>query len=592
MNILIKFLLLTCLIVIIVEAKSVKNELPTKQWWQRANFYQLYPRSFKDSNGDGIGDLKGMIANFDHLKELGITATWLSPIFASPQKDLGYDVSDFYKIDEAYGDMKDFEALIERAHNLSIKIMLDYIPNHTSDQHQWFQDSVKKVNGKDDYYVWRNGTLDENNNPKPPNNWVSVFGGPAWTYRSERNQWYLHQFTKYQPDLNYRNPKVKQEMTEVIKFYLDKGVDGFRLDAINHMFEDDKFLDEPLTGWGQEGTYDYLEHIYTKDQNETYDVVYEWRDYLEKYTKDNNLTDDKILMTEAYASIGDTMRYYESKDGKRKGAHMPFNFELIYALQDDPKAPRIKEGIENWLKNMPTGHTPSWVIGSHDHSRVATRIKRFRAELANTLLMTLPGTSITYYGEEISMSDNLDFEIVVDNRDPCRTPMQWTNGTNAGFSEGEKTWLPVNRNYEQINVEFMKDRPDSIFHQFTELTKLRNERAFLHGGLKLKAINDDLLVFERKFENEESYVMVANINRHNTAFNLTNAFEDVPQKMKIVFKTSKASFNVGDEVDTSNMTLGDYAAVILRSRDNGANVAQLSIGLLLLAVARFVFMAQ
>lgn len=393
---------LTLFFITLVQSNIVQvsepKALPAKKWWQHANFYQLYPRSFKDSNGDGIGDLRGMISHLDHLKELGITATWLSPIFASPQVDLGYDVSDFYTIDESYGNMTDFENLIKRAHELGIKLMLDYIPNHTSDKHQWFIDSVNKTNGKDDYYVWRNGKNGPDDDKNPPNNWVSVFSGPAWTYREERKQWYLHQFTKQQPDLNYRHPAVLTEMTNVIKFYLDKGVDGFRLDAINHMYEDNRFLDEPKTGWTEdENSYDYLEHIYTKDQNETYNIVYQWREFLDNYVKENNLTEDKILMTEAYASIEDTMRYYESKDGKQKGAHMPFNFALIFDLANGTTAQKIKSGIDNWLTHMPNGNTPSWVIGSHDHSRLGSRFGTFNAELANVILMTLPGTSITYY---------------------------------------------------------------------------------------------------------------------------------------------------------------------------------------------------
>lgn len=404
MNYLKIILLLALLFVIRVQTKQIdsitlkaQKKLPVKQWWEHANFYQLYPRSFKDSNSDGIGDLKGMITKLDHLKELDITATWLSPIFASPQKDLGYDVSDFYKIDASYGTMTDFQNLIKRAHDLDIKIMLDYIPNHTSDQHNWFIDSVNKEYNKTDFYVWKDGKNGADDDKNPPNNWVSVFGGPAWTYRAERKQWYLHQFTKYQPDLNYRHAAVKNEMTKIIEYYLEKGVDGFRLDAINHMFEDDRFLDEPKTGWGEEGTYDYLEHIYTKDQKETYSVVYEWRAFLEKFTKDNNLTEDKILMTEAYANTEDTMLYYQSKDGKQRGAHMPFNFALIYDLTNGTTAQRIKSGIDNWMLNMPNKHTPSWVLGSHDHSRIGSRFGTYRTELANVLLMTLPGTSITYY---------------------------------------------------------------------------------------------------------------------------------------------------------------------------------------------------
>lgn len=377
---------------IVVEPRAT---LQTKQWWQHANFYQIYPRSFKDSNGDGIGDIQGMISQFEHLKELGINAIWLSPIFASPQVDLGYDVSDFYEIAEEYGNMTDFEELIEKAHSLGIKILLDYIPNHTSDEHQWFLDSENKKNGKDNFYVWKNGT---NMDDKiPPNNWISVFGGPAWTYSQIRKEWYLHQFSAKQPDLNYRNTEVLTEMTKVIQFYLRKNVDGFRLDAINHMFEDIDFKDEPLSGHGEPNTYDYLDHIHTKDQSETYDVVYYWRDFLEKYVKYNNLSDDCILMTEAYASTEDTMLYYQSEDGSKQGAHMPFNFALIYDFVAETNVKRIKRGIDNWLTYMPLGQTPSWVIGSHDHSRVATRFGFDRAPLANTILLTLPGTSITYY---------------------------------------------------------------------------------------------------------------------------------------------------------------------------------------------------
>lgn len=337
----------------------------------------------------------GIIEKLQHLKDIGITAVWLSPVFESPQVDFGYDVADFYKIEPAYGTMADLDELIDRAHSLGIKLMLDFIPNHTSDLNQWFKDSVANVGKYSDYYVWRDGKLNETGQRIPPNNWVSVFGGSAWEWSDSRQKYYLHQFSKQQPDLNYRNPDVVNEMTGVIKYYLDKGIDGFRLDAINHMFEDTEFRDEPLTGWTDDvGSYDFLEHIYTKDVPEVYDVIYNWRDLLDTYRISGGA---RILMTEAYADTEHTMRYYQSDDGRRKGAHMPFNFALIHNFESQSSAQQIKSGIDGWLDFMPPGNTAPWVIGSHDHHRVASRLGQERIDLLNTIVMTLPGTSITYY---------------------------------------------------------------------------------------------------------------------------------------------------------------------------------------------------
>uniref|UniRef100_A0A336M3M6 alpha-glucosidase n=1 Tax=Culicoides sonorensis TaxID=179676 RepID=A0A336M3M6_CULSO len=567
-----KHLILSLFLLTLTESKPFVDDGP-KQWWQIANFYQLYPRSFKDSDGDGIGDIKGMIANLDHLSDLGITAAWLSPIFASPQRDLGYDVADFYTINPEYGNMTDFENLVKRSHELGIKLMLDFVPNHTSDLHKWFEDSVKKINGKDEYYIWKNGANGPGDDQNPPNNWVSVFGGPAWTYREERKQWYLHQFTKYQPDLNYRNLEVKKEMTNVLKFYLDKGIDGFRLDAINHMYEDIQFRNEPLSNWTNDpNSYDYLLHIYTKDQNDTYDVVYEWREFLDNYTRTNNLTDDKILMTEAYASIEDTMRYYQSSDGKRMGAQMPFNFELIYNLENGTTAPRIKRSIDFWLDNMPSGRTPSWVVGSHDHSRLASRFGTQRAGLANVIMMSLPGTCITYYGEEIAMVDNKDFEIVVDGRDYNRTPMQWDNTTNAGFTNGNSTWLPVHANYKEVNVATAKATPNSIYHQFQELTQLRTSPEWTDGELETKAINDNVLLIVRRFEPLHSYYSVINIGSNNEKVNLAQ-ITNITANVRIAFMMPGSNYTLNELVPADNVMLGKYDAVVLRSSAAIANLS-------------------
>jgi alpha-glucosidase len=261
-------------LVIVGHANTVDQEIkPTirleknKEWWEYTKFYQIYPRSFKDGNGDGIGDFIGITSHLEHLVETGVNTIWLSPCFTSPQVDLGYDVSNFFEIHPEYGTMEDFEAFLDKAHNLDLKVLLDFVPNHSSDQHQWFIDSENMVPGFEDYYVWRNASaLPIGGDPVVPNNWVSVFGGPAWTWSTKREQFYLHQFTSGQPDLNYRNPVVLEEMNKVLLFWLDKGADGFRLDAINHMFEDELFRDEEETGWTTDpNSYDFLHHYYTKD---------------------------------------------------------------------------------------------------------------------------------------------------------------------------------------------------------------------------------------------------------------------------------------------------------------------------------------
>lgn len=284
-----------------------------------------------DSNGDGIGDIKGIISRMEHLKDAGMTACWLSPIFKSPQVDTGYDVSDFYTIEPDYGIMSDFDELLSKARELGIKVMLDFIPNHTSDQHVWFEKSVNSEANYTNYYVWRDPKIGTQGERLPPTNWVSVFGGPAWTYNEERNQYYLHQFSPQQPDLNYRNPEVVSAMQAVLEYYMNRGVAGFRLDAINHMFEDEEFRDEPRNmNVDDPEDYEYLLHIHTKDLPETFDLVYSWRKVIDGFVQFYNVPYDIILMTEAYASTSDTMRYYRNSSGT-PGAHMVKD-ELIFFL--------------------------------------------------------------------------------------------------------------------------------------------------------------------------------------------------------------------------------------------------------------------
>lgn len=367
----------------------------------------------------------------------------------------------------------------------------------------------------------------------------------------------MHQFTKHQPDLNYHNAEVVAEMTDVMKFYLDKGVDGFRLDAINHMFEDPEFRDEEVYSWPdcvEPYKYDCLNHNYTKDLDQTFDQVYKWREFLDKYTEEQR-TDDKILFTEAYTlNIDNTMRFYRSNEEKpRLGAHMPFNFQLIYAFGNDKITAReLKNSLDYWFTNVPAGFVSNWVVGSHDHSRIASRFGNERIELANAIMFALPGTSVSYYGEECGMTDNEKIreegektgEWKHDARDPNRTPMQWSASKNAGFSDGDesKMWLAIPDNYMTVNVEAVKNKEGSIYWQFIDLTKLRATKTMIYGDINIKVINEEVIAFTRELLNHETYVLVSNLQRTRQDVDLTRSFATLPDKLKVVFKTFASQY--------------------------------------------------
>lgn len=334
-------------------------------------------------------------------------------------------------------------------------------------------------------------------------------------------------------------------------FYLDKGVDGFRLDAINHMYEGADFKDEPLSGYCKPEEYCYLEHIYTKDLPEMFDQVYKWREFLDKYTADKG-TDDKILFTEAYTlNIDNTIRFYRSNDGK-KGAHMPFNFELIYAFSNKLLTARqLKGNIDYWFTNVPAGFTSNWVVGSHDHSRIASRFGSERIEVANAIMFTLPGTSVSYYGEECGMTDNQKIREEgereggswkYDGRDPARTPMHWDDSKNAGFSTGDDTWLAIPENYKELNVKKVKEKDNSIYWQFIDLTKLRKEKTFIYGDANVKVINDDVIALSRELHQHDTYVLVANLQNSVQQIDLSLSFATLPDKINVVFKASPSQY--------------------------------------------------
>ncbi|MCK5315159.1 MAG: alpha-glucosidase, partial [Anaerolineales bacterium] len=467
------------------------------KWWQKAVFYQIYPRSFADGNGDGIGDFDGMTKRLDYLRELGIDAIWLSPHYPSPQKDCGYDISDYCNVAPEYGTLDDFIRFLNGAHERDIRVVLDLVLNHTSDQHPWFiESSSSRNNPKRDWYIWRDGQ-----NGQLPNNWYSTFGGPAWEYDPHTDQYYYHFFVKEQPDLNWHNPEVKQAMWEVVRFWLDLGVDGFRLDAIATIFEDPNYPDhtsplsqaelfhtinqasEPLSiqQARQLGQRMFDSQV---EQPGVHLLMQEFRSIIDEY-------DDKVLIGE-----NDNVAYHG--DGENE-LHMVFNFPLMRTNELIPEWVRQNQEIR--LASLASISKDAWpcnTFNNHDTSRVYSRFSDGEndeefAHISIALLLVLPGTPFLYNGEEIGMMD-MKLEDIDQFRDPwgvwnyymekdflgasnsqaldlankagrdkCRTPMQWNNAPNAGFSpENVRTWLPINQNYRRhINVADQRNNPDS-----------------------------------------------------------------------------------------------------------------------------------
>ncbi|XP_063700850.1 maltase 2-like isoform X2 [Culicoides brevitarsis] len=558
-----------------------------KDWWQKTVFYQIYPRSFKDSNGDGIGDIDGITSKLEYLKETGVDAIWLSPIFFSPMVDFGYDIADYYKIHPEYGNIDDFDVMMDKAKLLDIKVILDFVPNHTSDQHEWFKRSVDRETIYEDYYIWHDGIPNpKGGQPLPPNNWVSVFYGSAWEYHPVRHQYYLHQFTKQQPDLNFRNPRVIEEMNSILRFWLGRGVSGFRIDAVNHLFEVEDFADEPPTGKVTDPlSYEFLHHYHTTDLPECYSVIYAWRDLLDAW-QDEHQTETKIIMTEAYANLTFTMRYYgTNEDNKQQlGAHIPFNFLLISDLDRDSTAPDFVHTINKWLTYMPNTLsntiTANWVMGNHDRSRVATRYGYEKIDVMNMLLLTLPGIGVTYQGEEIGMTDysDISWEDTKDpaalntnpevykeySRDFVRTPFQWDSSRYSGFTDGNTTWLPVNPNYRALNLKSQQEADKSHWKLYQQLTQLRNHATFLHGTFRPMTFGTSVIAYTREHPNSETFVVVLNLGKLREIVDLS-VFLTLPDELVVEATGIRSTYAIGSKINASEVRLGKYESLLLRT---------------------------
>jgi alpha-glucosidase len=463
----------------------------THLWWQSGVVYQIYPRSFQDSDGDGVGDLPGIIGRLDYLHWLGVDAIWLSPINTSPMADFGYDVADYTGVDPIFGTMDDFDRLVAEAHARGMRVLLDLVPNHTSDEHPWFVESrSSRDNPKRDWYIWRDPAPDGG----PPNNWLSHFGGPAWRLDETTGQYYLHLFDPKQADLNWRNPAVRAAIYDAMRFWYRKGVDGFRVDVIWMLIKHPELPDNPLDpNWQPtDPPQSRLRRFYDQHQPEVHQVIREMRAVTDEF-------DERVLIGEIYMPVEELIAYYGPELDE---VHLPFNFNLVTLREWG--ALMVRDVVERYEAALPQGAWPNWVLGNHDQPRIASRVGQPLARLAQMLLLTLRGTPTLYYGDEIGMEDvPVPPERVVDpqgirtpgfGRDPERAPMQWDGGHGAGFTAGEP-WLPIADDYALRNVEVQRDDPHSMLCLTRHLLELRRASPALSLGAYHGVETDDRHAF-------------------------------------------------------------------------------------------------
>lgn len=486
--------------------------MTSDNWWRRATIYQIYPRSFQDSDGDGIGDLAGVIDRLDYLAWLGVDAIWLSPFYPSPMKDFGYDVSDYCNVDPLFGSTDIFDHLVVQAHTRGLKVIIDLVPNHTSDQHPWFVESRKsRDNPKRDWYIWRDPAPDGG----PPNNWLSHFGGSGWTLDPQTGQFYYHGFLAAQPDLNWRNPDVRAAIHEAMRFWLRRGVDGFRVDVISHLIKDELFRDNPPNpDWRGAGPdIARLTQEFSADRPEVHAVIAGLRSVVDEFP-------DRVLIGEVYLPIPRLIAYYGASG---KGVHFPFNFCL---LDIEWGANSVSRVIEEYEAHLSPDHWPNWVLSNHDRPRIAARVGELQARLAVMLLLTLRGTPTFYYGDELALGDiYIPPERIQDpwalnepgcgaGRDPARTPMQWDDSQFAGFSCHEP-WLPLSPDHKTRNVATMKNDEASMLCLVRQLLQLRRSNGALALGCWRRLESPtDVLFFERR-NGEERIFVALNFGVHS-----------------------------------------------------------------------------
>ncbi len=510
------------------------------KWWQTAVFYQIYPRSFQDSDGDGIGDLQGIIDRLGYLVDLGVDAIWISPIYPSPMADFGYDVSNYCDIRPMFGDLETFDRLLAEAHKRNLKIILDFVPNHSSNQHPWFLESrSSRKNPKRDWYIWRDAKPDGS----PPNNWISMFGGPAWSWDEQTGQYYMHSFLPEQPDLNWRNPDVVEAMHNALRFWLNRGVDGFRVDAILCLIKHESFQDNPPVepgsyweAWGH-----LLEPRYTVNQPEMFEHVRLMRRVFDEFNERVHIGET------ATVDVAGLIPYYGQP---LDGYNIPFNFKLLHA---DWHAPTVRSIIEDYYDILPEGGWPNFVFGNHDIHRFATRYGYENHRSVAMLLLTLWGIPTLYYGDELGMEDvSIPVEQRIDpwginmpdsdfGRDPERTPMQWDSSSNADFTTGEP-WLPLAGDYEKRNVASQLAEGQSTLNFYRTLLHLRRRLSALHNGsfTFVDGLGEDLLAYLRE-ANGQCLLVCLNFSAKKHPIDLSHLASSAETLLSTHFTTHSGS---------------------------------------------------
>jgi alpha-glucosidase len=534
-------------------------------WWRRAVIYEVYPRSFADTNGDGIGDLNGITEHLDYLKSLGVDAIWITPFYPSPQVDFGYDISDYRGVDPQFGTMADFDRLMAEAQQRDIRVVIDMVLNHTSDQHPWFIESKSsRTNPKADWYIWHDGKP----NGQPPNNWQSTFGHSAWQYVASRNQYYYHEFYKEQPDLNWRNNDVRKAMYGVLRFWMEKGVAGFRLDAITALFEDLALKDEPyLAGMNAYGERN-ISGIYTDNLPEVHEVLRELRKVTNEYP-------GRILIGETYLpNVGELAKMYGRN---RDELQLPMDTQLGFT--DHLSVPDMRRKLLE-AETKINGNVPLFVFENHDNPRSLERYgdgvhDAAIARLLATLLLTPRDAALIYYGEEIGMMTTPPKrkEDVKDpigrigwpkekGRDGERTPMQWNAGVDAGFSTAKSTWLPVAPDYKTVNVATEEHQPTSLLNYYKILIRLRKTNPQLRDGdlICVDENNDSVLSYIRKTSDGQAVLVALNFTASPRTIRLDLQSQGVKGTR---VKTLLASFSrAGGARDLSNLELPPYGSFV------------------------------
>ncbi len=533
------------------------------QWWRGAVIYQIYPRSFLDTDGDGVGDLPGIVEKLDYVAGLGVDAIWVSPFFKSPMADFGYDIADYRAVDPLFGTLDDFDRLLAQAHSLGLKVMIDQVLSHCSDQHAWFKESRQsRDNPKADWYVW----ADAREDGTPPNNWLSLFGGVAWKWEPRRGQYYLHNFLSSQPDLNFHNPQVRAAVLDNVEFWLKRGVDGLRLDAINFCFHDKLLRDKPPKppekrvgrGFSPDNPYAFQYHHYNNTQPENLAFLEDLRALLERYPGTAALgeisSEDSLATTAEYTRSG--------------RLHMGYSFEL---LTDDTSAAYVRDTV-NRLETVLDEGWPCWALSNHDVRRAITRwggadAAPALAKLLNAMLCSLRGSVCVYQGEELGLGEaEVPFEALRDpygiafwpnfkGRDGCRTPMPWTGDTHGGFSAGEP-WLPVPAAHLRASVTEQERGPDSVLNAFRDFLHWRKTQpALVHGSIRMLDTPEPVLAFVREHRDEEVLV----------AFNLSDAAVRAKLPFAAVEKLSGLALPAGELVD-GELSLPAFGAFFARSQ--------------------------